>query len=281
MFYSCDRGRSWDGPFRLPSFDTPGIAPRTDYIVDGQATCTLFITAAKPNGREGRPLCVRTTDGGKTWKFLSWIAPEPEEGFSIMPASLRLSETDILVTVRDREGPRRWIATYLSTDNGATWEYINDAVSDTGVGNPPAMIRLRDGRICLLYGYRAEPYSIRAVLSGDGGRTWSDPVTLRDDGASRDIGYVRAVRETGRQGGRRLLLHRRGLRPRALHRSDDLEPAVGIACGRGLSLAIENVRLRALSREGSGAAEARQTASACRIITAERVHHGGYLMPMI
>ena len=110
-----------------------------------------------------------------------------------MPASLRLSETDILVTVRDREGPRRWIATYLSTDNGATWEYINDAVSDTGVGNPPAMIRLRDGRICLLYGYRAEPYSIRAVLSSDGGRTWSDPVTLRDDGASRDIGYVRAV----------------------------------------------------------------------------------------
>ena len=92
-----------------------------------------------------------------------------------MPASLRLSETDILVTVRDREGPRRWIATYLSTDNGATWDYINDAVSDTGVGNPPAMIRLRDGRICLLYGYRAEPYSIRAVLSGDGGRTWSDP----------------------------------------------------------------------------------------------------------
>ena len=193
VFYSCDRGRSWDGPFRLPSFDTPGIAPRTDYIVDGKETCTLFITAAKPNGREGRPLCVRTTDGGKTWKFLSWIAPDPEEGFSIMPASLRLSETDILVTVRDREGPRRGIATYLSTDNGATWEYINDAVSDTGVGNPPAMIRLRDGRICLLYGYRAEPYSIRAVLSSDGGRIWSEPVTLRDDGASRDIGYVRAV----------------------------------------------------------------------------------------
>ena len=44
-----------------------------------------------------------------------------------------------------------------------------------GVGNPPAMIELRDGRICLLYGYRAEPYSIRAVLSGDRGRTWSEP----------------------------------------------------------------------------------------------------------
>ena len=133
IFYSYDRGRTWDGPFRLPSFDTPGIAPRTDYIIDDKETCTLFITAAKANGREGRPLCVRTTDSGKTWKFVSWIGPEPE-GFSIMPASLRLSDTDILVTVRVREAARRWIGTYLSTDNGAGWEYLNEAVPDAGVG---------------------------------------------------------------------------------------------------------------------------------------------------
>ena len=105
-----------------------------------------------------------------------------------MPASIRLSETDILVTVRMRDATRRWIRTYLSTDNGASWEYLNEAVPDAGVGNPPAMIKLQDGRICLVYGYRAEPYSIRAILSSDKGRTWSDPITLRDDGASRDIG---------------------------------------------------------------------------------------------
>ena len=192
IFHSYDRGRTWEGPFRLPSFDSPGIAPRTDYIIDDKQTCTLFITAAKANGREGRPLCVRTTDSGKTWKLVSWIGPEPE-GFSIMPASLRLSETDILVTVRVREATRRWIGTYLSTDNGAGWEYLNEAVPDAGVGNPPAMIQLQDGRICLLYGYRAEPYSIRAVLSGDRGRTWSDPITLRHGGNSWDVGYVRAV----------------------------------------------------------------------------------------
>ncbi len=192
VFYSYDRGHTWDGPFRLPNFDSPGIAPRTDYIIDGKETCTLFITAAKSNGREGRPLCVRTTDSGQTWEFVSWIGPEPEE-FSIMPASVRLSETDILVTVRMRDPTKRWIGTYLSTDNGETWEYLNEAVADTGVGNPPAMIQLQDGRICLVYGYRAEPYSIRVTLSSDGGRTWSEPITLRDDGASRDIGYVRAV----------------------------------------------------------------------------------------
>ena len=128
IFYSYDRGHTWDGPFRLPNFDSPGIAPRTDYIIDDKDICTLFITAAKSNGKEGRPLCVRTTDGGGTWNLVSWIGPEPEVGFSIMPASVRLSETDILVTARMRDESKRWIGTYLSTDNGESWEYLNEAV---------------------------------------------------------------------------------------------------------------------------------------------------------
>lgn len=193
IFHSYDRGRSWDGPFRLPAFDSPGIAPRTDYIVDSKNQCTLFITAAKSNGKEGRPLCVRTTDGGATWNLLGWIGPEPEPGFSIMPAAVRLSDTEILVAVRMRDDTKRWIGAYLSADDGANWEYLGEAVPDTGVGNPPSMIQLRDGRICLVYGYRAEPYSIRARLSGDNGRTWSGDITLRDDGASRDIGYARSI----------------------------------------------------------------------------------------
>ena len=193
IFHSYDRGRTWDGPFRLPSFDTPGIAPRTDYIVDSKDQCTLFITAAKSNGREGRTLCVRTTDGGATWSLLGWIGPEPAEGFSIMPSSVRLSDTDILATVRMRDETERWIGTYLSTDDGVNWEYLGRAVEDTGVGNPPAMTQLQDGRICLVYGYRAEPYSIRARLSEDNGRTWGEDIILRQDGASRDIGYPRAV----------------------------------------------------------------------------------------
>ena len=192
FFYSYDRGRTWEGPFRLPSFGAPGIAGRTDYIVNGQRDCMLFLTAAKENGKEGRLMCVRTTDGGKTWNRVSWIGPEPK-GFEIMPASVRLSETDILVTGRSREGARRWISAWLSLDNAETWEKLDDPVPDAGIGNPPAMIRLRDGRICLIWGFRGEPYSIRARLSSDGGQSWSDDYVLRDDGASRDVGYPRVV----------------------------------------------------------------------------------------
>lgn len=192
FWYSYDRGRSWEGPCRIPNFDSPGTAARTDYIVDDSQTCTLFLTAAKPDGEEGRPMCIRTDDGGKSWSFVSWIGPEPE-GFAIMPASVRLSDREILVTVRRREGPKRFITAYLSEDNGQTWTHLGNPAEDTGEGNPPAMIQLRDGRILLVYGYRAEPYSIRAKLSSDEGKTWSEPYILRGDGSGRDIGYPRVV----------------------------------------------------------------------------------------
>ncbi len=200
-WYSYDRGHKWEGPCVLPNFNTAGTAARTDYIVNGEKECMLFITAAKSNGSQGRPMCVKTNDGGGTWSFVSWIGPEPN-GFSIMPASVRLSESEILVTVRRREGQHRFISAYLSEDNGQTWSYLNDPAENAGVGNPPAMVRMQDGRICLIYGYRAtvtdilnntETSDIRAKISSDNGRTWSEDYILRNDGSGQDIGYPRVV----------------------------------------------------------------------------------------
>lgn len=192
FYYSCDRGHNWEGPFRLPDFGTPGVAGRTDYIVNGPSECMLFLTAAKPNGEEGRPFCAETKDGGKTWDFLSWIGPEPT-GFAIMPATVRLSETDLLTVVRRREETKRWQSAYVSHNNGRSWEYLNDPIDDLGEGNPPALIRLQDGRVCLIYGKRIMPSMVCAKLSNDGGQTWGEEIVLRDDGTSRDIGYPRCV----------------------------------------------------------------------------------------
>ncbi len=38
-----------------------------------------------------------------------------------------------------------------------------------------------------------QPLRIAAKLSRDNGQTWSDEIVLRDDGADRDIGYVRSL----------------------------------------------------------------------------------------
>jgi hypothetical protein len=190
--YSYDRGKTWSGPYRLPDFGTPGTAARTDYIVNGKRDAFVFITAGKKNGREGRPLCARTTDGGVTWKLVSFIGPEPK-GFAIMPSTVRISDTELLTALRRREGTFRWISTWRSQDNAKTWAQVSDPVEYLGEGNPPMLNKLQDGHLCLTYGFRAYPYSIRARLSADNGRTWGPQIVLRDDGVDRDIGYVRSV----------------------------------------------------------------------------------------
>jgi hypothetical protein len=192
FYYSMDRGHNWKGPFRLPMFGQQGIAARTDYIVNGKHECMLFLTAAKPNRREGRPICVRTVDGGRTWKLVSWISDVPS-GFAIMPSTVQLGSKELLTAIRRRKGQKRWIETYRSLDNAQSWRLDTVPAPGLGEGNPPSMIRLRDGRICLTYGYRAKPFGIRARLSNDNGHTWEKERIIRDDGGGRDVGYVRTV----------------------------------------------------------------------------------------
>ena len=190
FYYSIDRGHTWQGPFKLPDFGQQGIAARTDYIVDGKHELTMFLTAAKANGKEGRVIAVRTKDGAKTWEMLGFVHPEPnEKDYGIMPSSMRLSPTSVLTTVRFRN----WIEAYRSDDNAKTWHHVVRAVPDTGRGNPPSLVKLADGRLVLTYGYRAEPFGIRARVSKDQGKTWDDEIALRSDGGSWDLGYPRTV----------------------------------------------------------------------------------------
>lgn len=189
---STDRGRTWDGPFKLPLFDTPGVAARTDYIVEGKHAAIVFLTAAKSNRREGRPFCARTADGGKTWQFVAWIGPEPA-GYSIMPSTVLIAPGEFLTTIRCRLRDDSWIEAWRSTDNAATWKQEPNPVDTTGEGNPPAMIKLKDGRLCLTYGVRANPFRVCAKLSENNGKTWTPEIILRDDGTDRDIGYPRTL----------------------------------------------------------------------------------------
>ena len=197
FYTSLDRCKTWKGPYKLPGFGRKAILARTDYIVNDRYDLLAFMAAAKDDGKEGWPFCVRTRDGARTWEFLSWIGPQPADGgYAIMPSTVRLSETGLLTMIRRKaiKGDERlyWIEAYTSQDNGKSWEFLNKP-TETLEGNPGHLIRLKDDRLLLTYGYRASPYGIRAKLSSDNGQSWGEEIILRDDGGNWDLGYPRTV----------------------------------------------------------------------------------------
>lgn len=198
FYVSTDRARTWQGPYRLGSFGQPGIAARTDIVALAPQHALFLLTAAKTDGEEGRVISVETRDGGRSFALRGLVGAEPD-GFAIMPASLRLPNGGILCAVRCASaGPwtekTSWIDLYRSDDLGRSWSMIARPVPDSGYGgNPPAMVRLDDGRIVLVYGARKAPFGIRARVSTDAGRSWGDEIVLRDDAAGPDLGYPRLI----------------------------------------------------------------------------------------
>ena len=196
--YSLDRARTWSGPFALPTYGRPGLLARTDYLVEGRDRVTAFVAAEKDGGGEGQPLCIRTEDGGISWDLVGWIGPQPPAGYgyAIMPSTVALPGDGYLSIIRRGgvfDGRKSWwIEPYVSPDDGQSW-YLLDEPTIDNAGNPAAMIRLRDGRIAMTYGWRTAPYGMRARLSNDDGQTWSDEIILDQDSASWDIGYPRTV----------------------------------------------------------------------------------------
>ena len=66
-----------------------------------------------------------------------------------------------------------------SSDGGKTWSVPH---SIGVLGHPSHLLRLQDGRLLMTYGYRRPPLGNQARLSEDGGRKWSEPITISADG---------------------------------------------------------------------------------------------------
>jgi hypothetical protein len=60
-------------------------------------------------------------------------------------------------------------------------------------GNPPSLVRLDDGRLVCVYGFRSPPWSLCARVSADEGRTWGSELILRAGGRNFDLRYPRSV----------------------------------------------------------------------------------------
>ncbi len=214
-FVSGDRGATWRGPFAFGDLpDHPELAGleftgRTAYLVSDTGALDLFMSARERpttgplNVVYDKSFLARTTGGARSFAFVAWIVGREDPYRAMMPAPVRLSPSDLVVALRRKSGSENWIDGFASTDNGANWSFLSrigrTEEGNQFNGNPPAMTRLADGRLCCAFGNRSRR-QIVATLSEDGGATWGPERVLRNDFRSAngwpDLGYCRLFQRT-------------------------------------------------------------------------------------
>jgi hypothetical protein len=210
---SADGGRTWRRPIVAPKLGFPSLSGHASAIVRPDGVSLVFMTAVSDDGWKRRPVVYRSVDDGTRWTFLSAMTPVVDDGAAdsersvglrfaahryFYPRGIALPDGRILASMRCQRDPTSvlWTEIFESDDGGRTWRFLS-RVNDWGA--PGDLVRMHDGRIVCVYGYRLPPFGVRARVSEDDGRRWGREWVLRDDGGSWDLGYPRVVEhEPGR-----------------------------------------------------------------------------------
>ena len=197
--WSDDQGATWQRrEWRVPRAHRILGFPRTALLTDG----TVLVPAYDElTAREiGTTYIIRVTEACHCELIEMPPAGRAGNEFAVVETSPGV----VLAHIRDTEGlAEGYLHESWSHDGGRSWSH---PVQTTIWGYPPHLLRLADGRILCAYSHRRDPMGIRAVLSGDGGRSWdmANEVVLRDDAVARwgnrlggncpgDLGYPLSV----------------------------------------------------------------------------------------
>jgi len=201
LYYSYNKGQTWNGPYGISGLsdmeqlkEMAFITPRTDYIVEGKHKCIMLFSATSGPWKD-KSFAIRTSDGGKSFSFVSWIVPPQDPYRAVMSQTISNGRNEMISVLRRRDMPpsskQCWIDAYKSYDAGRSWSMLSK-VAYTGEGNsngnPPTLTKLMDNRLIVVYGNR----SLRMLLcrvSEDNGKTWGEEIILRDDFIINDHGF--------------------------------------------------------------------------------------------
>lgn len=185
MIRSTDGGMTWSAPYRVPVNSPHGPAA----LADGR-----LLYAGKQLWQPGNKVGVcESTDDGQSWRWLSDIPVRPGDSAAQYHElhAVHAANGRIIVQIRNHNPQNQGeILQTESADGGRTWT-MPHAIGVWGL--PPHLLRLRDSRLLMTYGYRRAPFGNQARISADHGTTWSEPILISGDGAGGDLGYPSTV----------------------------------------------------------------------------------------
>jgi hypothetical protein len=179
---SADAGRTWTAGTVLDTAPFAGAYGMRGGVMLPGGTLVLPMCDV-PAYRQ--VFVLRSMDAGASWSPPIEAASRRGRPFE-EPAPLLLPSGRILLLLRENASRSLW-STH-SDDGGLSWA----EPVPTGIdGYPCHLTALTDGRVLCTYGFRRPPFAIRCVLSADQGATWTtgDPLEIRSDLPSRDLGY--------------------------------------------------------------------------------------------
>jgi len=217
-FRSGDRGRTWE---TVPTRVSPPL--RYGYVhVDGyppvkcpDGTALIAATIQDKSTEEAGTMkhiigLYGTDDNGLSWEYVSKIAHDPTgKGRPTYANLLLLPNGRLQCYMLNIEGIRNAIQMAYSDDGGYSWSEPRPIVawgkSPWTSGQErhawpgarrqcchyrsPWPLRLRDGRIAVLFARRKRPFGIGLIASEDYGATWSAEAVVRADASDVDLGY--------------------------------------------------------------------------------------------
>ena len=184
---SSDGGLSWSSRIKTEVNSPHGPIA----LSDGR----LFYAGKQLWTAEKRVGVAESLDDGVTWKWLSEIPLRKGDiqAYHELHA-VEAANGTLVVQIRNHNTEHKgWTLQTESTDGGRSWSEPHPIC----FGLPSHLLKLRDGRLLMTYGYRRKPYGNRARLSEDHGATWSEEMVVSEDGADGDLGYPSTVELSG------------------------------------------------------------------------------------